>query len=60
MNQGKDGKGITEWPMDDVPQVKDLLRLAEEDNPARQGALLPDQANDVLNLRISARDQPAQ
>jgi hypothetical protein len=33
VKDGQHSKGIAEWTMDNVPKMKDALRLIEEDNP---------------------------
>ena len=41
MKNGENGKRVAEWPMDHMPEMKDPLRLIEEDDALGEGALLP-------------------
>ena len=59
MNESQDREGIAEGAMDDVPKVKDLLRLVEKDNTLGERSFLAHQPNDMFNLVVPGGKESA-
>jgi len=53
MQNGKYGKGITKRAMDNMPEIKNLLRPREEQDALGQRRLPPRNANGALQLGIA-------
>ena len=50
VNDCKNGKCITEWTMNNMPEMKHSLRLVKKDDALGERCLLADQPDDVFNL----------
>src|SRR5690349_15362658 len=52
------GERITEWPVDDVPEMKQVVNAIEKEHLGRNPGLAAAGGNDSLDLAMAGRQQP--